>query len=117
MPLLPLFLQFLIGVRLATFNHFQVHSSAASGTLTLSCTRPCHPSPELSISLDRDSVPMKHRLPTLAPTIYSLTRWMGLLWGPPVPGVTRDVSFCVWLLSPRTVSSGSLHAVAGGRTS
>ena len=32
-------------------------------------------------------------------------------------GVTRDVSFCVWLLSPRTVSSGSVHAVAGGRTS
>ena len=32
-------------------------------------------------------------------------------------GVTRDVSFCAWLLPPRTVTSGSVHAVAGGRTS
>ena len=32
-------------------------------------------------------------------------------------GVTRDVSFCVWLPSLHTVTSGSVHAVAGGRTS
>ena len=32
-------------------------------------------------------------------------------------GVTRDVSFCVWLLSLHTVISKSVHVVAGGRTS
>ena len=61
---------------------------------------------------------MKHGLPNPpAPTTHSLTQRTGLLWGLPVRGVTRDVSFCVWLLSLRTVTSGSVHVMAGGRTS
>ena len=80
-----------------------------------SASRTFHlPRPETLSPGSTDSPPPA---PPLAPTVYSLALWTGLLWGPPVRGVTRDASVCVWLLSPRTVASGSVHVVAGGRTS
>lgn len=49
--------------------------------------------------------------PSPSPTTYSLCLSLTPP-GPPVSGVTQDVSFCVWLTSGSTVSSGLSH---GGR--
>ena len=51
----------------------------------------------------------------LAPTIYSLSVNRTPLGTSFMSGFVQDVSFCVWLLSLHTASSGSIHMVAGGR--